>query len=111
MKIHYPIISGVYRRFFSENPRKQPDAKELNVLAVIKFKPLKNPVHAHLAWATLARGCLFFVVGGPMYDASSSSEVRHWFLSQTGAVTFSDCDSAPVPKFLNPDLDQKIYQI
>jgi len=60
MKIHYPIISGVYRRFFSENPRKQPDAKELNVLAVIKFKPLKNPVHAHLAWATLARGCLFF---------------------------------------------------
>jgi len=35
------------------------------------------------------------------------------FASEVAEITFSDSDSAPVPKFLNPDLDPglKFFQI
>jgi len=36
--------------------------------------------HTELAWATLARGYVSLEFDRPMYDASSGSRMRRWFL-------------------------------
>jgi len=47
----------------------------------------------HTDWTTLARNFVFLKVGGSMYNASSGSEMRRWFLLHTGASVRSDSTS------------------
>jgi len=41
----------------------------------------------------------------------SPDPLHRWCTPEVAGVTFSDCDSAPVPKFLNPCPDPVIFQI
>jgi len=41
-------------------------------------------------WTTLAKNCVFLEFDGPLYDASSGSKMRPWFLLNTQASVRSD---------------------
>jgi len=49
--------------------------------------------HTQAYWTTLERNCVFLKFDGPLYDASSGSKMRCWFLLNTQASVRSGSTS------------------